>query len=258
VNLSAGAYDTAALAESVANIKGYWPLDADADDDSALGLNGSATGVTFAGRTFPGGGTTATFNDTSSWIRLEDTPPQIGHTAWTINAWVYRTGTGDTASTGTGGVVAEPILTKGVAESEGTPANLNWWIGWRASDMKAVCDLEEASGPNHPLVGSTTLENNKWYMITQTYDGSNHRLYVNGVEDASEALSITPESTSEQHACIGTTMRQNETRDGGFVGDIGKCQTWNTDIGVSAILALYNSGIGSSVSATLVGDASRS
>ena len=44
--------------------------------------------------------------------------PGLGATTFTVEGWFKREGAGLTASTGTGGVVAVPLITKGVAEAE--------------------------------------------------------------------------------------------------------------------------------------------
>ena len=48
----------------------------------------------------------------------------LGATAFTLECWFRRDGAGVTVSTGTGGITAVPLVTKGRGEAE-SPANLN-------------------------------------------------------------------------------------------------------------------------------------
>ena len=56
-------------------------------------------------------------------------------------------------NTGTGGVVAVPLVTKGMAETEGGPVDMNYFLGIRQSDGVLAADFEDtATGLNHPVL----------------------------------------------------------------------------------------------------------
>src|SRR5262245_25849246 len=48
---------------------------------------------------------------------------------FTIECWFKREGTGTAATTGTGGVVAIPLIAKGRAEAEGSNRDMNYFLG---------------------------------------------------------------------------------------------------------------------------------
>lgn len=156
---------------------------------------------------------------------------------FSIGAWIYKTGTGVSVSTGTGGVTAYPIVTKGRGEAE-TPANLklNYFMGWRASDNVLVGDFEDsATGLNHPIAGTTTLSLNTWYHVMYVFDNaaSQAKLYLNGALEAGPTtMAFSPEPNSIQHFGIGTAINSTGVAAGfwsGFIDDPFKSNGAITD-----------------------------
>ena len=63
------------------------------------------------------------FNGSNNYVHLtNDTTLHLN--SFTLEAWIKAGGTGTTTSTGSGGITAVPIITKGRGESD-APANLN-------------------------------------------------------------------------------------------------------------------------------------
>src|SRR5205085_1889491 len=70
----------------------------------------------------------------------------LGASQFTIEAWFRQLGAGQTTSTGTGGVTAVPLVSKGRSESDGSNVDMNYFLGIDASGH-LVADFEEgASG----------------------------------------------------------------------------------------------------------------
>ena len=137
-------------------------------------------------------------------------------------------------STGSGGIAnAIPLITKGRAEVE-TPANLNmdYFLGIDASTGTLVADFEDnANGTNHPVSGTTAITANVWHHAAAVYDTASDtwRLYLDGVLDRTLALggNFTPESTSIQHAAVGSALTSNGTAAGFFQGQVDEVRIWN-------------------------------
>ena len=53
----------------------------------------------------------------------------LGVTNFTIECWFKRQFTGKVSDTGTGGFLAVPLVTKGMAEGEGPRTNMNYFFG---------------------------------------------------------------------------------------------------------------------------------
>jgi hypothetical protein len=58
----------------------------------------------------------------------------VGVSTSTLEIWFYKQGVRVNASTGTGGVSAVPLLTKGRGEAEGNTKDMNFFLGIRGGD----------------------------------------------------------------------------------------------------------------------------
>src|SRR2546428_2356758 len=66
--------------------------------------------------------------------------PGLGVSAFTLETWFMRTGTGTSTTTGTGGIAdAIPLLTKGRAESEGSNVDMNYFLGIQEIGSTHIC-----------------------------------------------------------------------------------------------------------------------
>lgn len=100
----------------------------------------------------------ASFTGTSgaSYIQLESSPgnrfrPTGAMLTFSIFCWFKRNGNGTTptSGTGTGGMTAEPLVTKGMAQSETAGLNCGWFMGLEAigSTYYLGADYEIGSSP---------------------------------------------------------------------------------------------------------------
>ena len=158
--------------------------------------------------------------------------PGLGAATFTIEAWFRRDGAGVATSTGTGGVTAVPLVTKGRSESDGSNVDMNYFLGINSSSNVLAADFEEgAGGPspglNHPISGVTPIQNNVWYHAAATYDGTKWQLFLNGVLERELTVSRPPRSDSIQHAAIGTALNSTGAASGFFDGVIDEVRIWN-------------------------------
>ncbi len=164
----------------------------------------------------------------------------LGLSQFTLECWFRREGTGTTTTTGTGGVTAIPIISKGTDDGNGTTNDINYFLGILSSDNKIVADFEEGTGQptpglNHPVTGTTVIQNNTWYHVAATYDGVNWKIYLNGILETTLAVNRIPQSASIEHAGIGTTMKSTGTASGFFNGRIDEARIWNSAKTISEI-----------------------
>ena len=115
--------------------------------------------------------------------------PGLGTATFTLECWFKRTGTGASLSTGSGGVTAIPLVTKGRGEADGSNVDMNWFLGIRSSDNVLTADFEEGAtgstpGLNHPVAGVTPIVNNQWYHAAVTYNGTKWQLFLDGAFEA--------------------------------------------------------------------------
>ena len=180
------------------------------------------------------------FDGTNDWVKI----PDSNLTSFTLEAWIRPTGLGGTTNTGSGGITAVPILTKGRGESDAPASlNMNYFLGLD-SNNKLVADFEEIDGDNHPVIGNTILSLNVWTHIAATYDSATNfwRLYVNGVLDIAKDLGSnkTPNRLCAQPAAIGTALNSSGTASGYFKGGLDEVRIWDRSRSGAQIAANYN------------------
>ena len=154
--------------------------------------------------------------------------PSLGLSQMTLEAWIKRTGTGQSTSSGSGGVTAIPLIAKGRGEADGDTRDCNYFFGIRSTDGVLAADFEDmATGGNHPVVGTTPVSSDVWHHVAVTYDGTTWRLYLDGQLDATLAANATPRFDSIQHFGLGTAMNSTGVAAGFFDGVIDEARVWN-------------------------------
>jgi fibronectin type 3 domain-containing protein len=171
------------------------------------------------------------FNGSGQYVTFGPAPG-LGAATFTVETWFFREGTGTTASTGTGGVQAVPLVTKGRGEAEGDNRDMNYFLGIRPTDNVLVADFEEGAtgaspGLNHPLAGTTAITSNAWHHAAVTYDGTTLKLYLDGVQNGQLTVGQPPRSDSIQHAALGTAMNSSGVSAGAFAGILDEARVWN-------------------------------
>ncbi|MEX1114532.1 MAG: DNRLRE domain-containing protein [Akkermansiaceae bacterium] len=147
---------------------------------------------------------------------------------FTLETWFRRESSGVSTTTGTGGVVAIPLVAKGRNQFENSTLDTNWFLGIRESDGVLCADFEGAGGANVPVNGFTPITNGVWQHAAATFDGTEWRLYLNGnLEAVRDAGGLTPRVDSIQHASIATAMNSNGLGEGAFGGFMDEVRIWS-------------------------------
>jgi hypothetical protein len=137
-------------------------------DSSGRGNNGTISAATWT--TAGHSGNALSFNGTNSWVTVNDAASLDLTTGMTVEAWVKLT----TVSGWRAVIIKE--TTGGLAY--GLYANTN--LNRPAGVIHTSTDVN--------LYGTAALVANTWAHLATTYDGANLRLYVNGVQVASQAF----------------------------------------------------------------------
>ena len=200
-------------------------------------LFGALVALVLAGSSRPALAQTGlTFNGTSQYVTFGQATSTLGASNFTLEVWFKRTAAGAATSTGTGGITAVPLVTKGRAEADGTTADCNYFFGIRDSAGVAnLCaDYEEGAGQaspglNHPAAGLLAISNNVWYHAAVTFDGTAWRFYLNGVLDRAVQVGTgrLPRNDSAQHAGLATAMTTAGAAAGFFAGSLDEARIWN-------------------------------
>ncbi len=161
--------------------------------------------------------------------------PELGLSEFTLECWVYRTGSGTTSSSGSGGVTAVPLICKGRGEVDGTNADCCYFFGIDSSGVLAADFEDMASGANHPVLGTTELEYNVWHHAAVTYDGATWRIYLDGALENEETENAVPRYDSIQYFSIGTATNSTGQTEGAFDGVIDEVRVWDHERSLSEI-----------------------
>ena len=163
---------------------------------------------------------------------------------FTLETWFRRESGGIATTTGTGGVVAIPLIAKGRNQADNSTLDTNWFLGIRESDGVLCADFEGASGVNVPVTGITPVSTGVWQHAAATFDGTEWRLYLNGnLEGKRSANGLTPRADSIQHASIATAMNSNGLGEGAFGGFMDEVRIWNVSRSHAEIRQSINSEI---------------
>jgi hypothetical protein len=130
------------------------------------------TGTLAAGTTWNAAGRfggALEFNGTTSGVTVQDAPALDLTTGMTLEAWVYPTA----AMTGWHGVIGKDV-------------DVFYLMASSATDTPAIGGTFTAGG-NSNTYAPSPLALNTWTHLAATFDGAMVRLYVNGVQVASQA-----------------------------------------------------------------------
>ena len=245
-------------------LSGLWHLNATSGTTAADGAGNStlnngtvtptATWSPGIGMPFP---TTSglQLNGTTQYVTM-GASPGLRSSAFTVELWFRRTATGLGTSTGSGGVTAIPLITKGRAEGESATQDVNYFFGIDTVTGKLAADFEEAqtgASPslNHPIVGNTVVTSNVWHQAAATYDGTTWRLYLDGAADGSLVVGQPANAAVTSATAIGSALTSTGVADGFFAGQIDEARIWNGARSLGQIQSTMNSEV--STAAGLVG-----
>ena len=100
------------------------------------------------------------------------------------------------------------------------------------------------SAPGTDIVGNTSLLLNNWYHVVGTWNGVNHTLYINGVQDGQIISSIGMSNRPlPDYFSIGSCLyggNGSPTLPGGAYGSMDDIGIWNRALTQSEITTLYN------------------
>src|SRR5262249_39433776 len=136
-------------------------------DASGNGNNGTITNATWSASGKYGGA--LRFNGTSALVTIPDAPSLHLSTGLTLEAWVNPS---------TVNAHRRDVVYKG---------DDNYYLSATSSNASLPDGGLIAGGTYADAFGTSALATNTWSFLTETYDGTTVRLYVNGTQVASTA-----------------------------------------------------------------------
>ncbi|MBI3412883.1 MAG: laminin G domain-containing protein, partial [Candidatus Aenigmarchaeota archaeon] len=214
--------------QAASGLVGYWSFDENttqtARDQSGFGNDGTWTGNNNVTRNLTGRfGNALQFDGEVDVVVIGNLPIFEGMGALTIEAWVnYNLDAGNRAivskfNSGAGGTSYT------IRSKEGNPGFI---------------DFTTFTGGGVNSLSTTQLNNSAWHHIAGTYDGSNQRLYIDGVLQDTDAQSGNIQ-TSNELLCIGAFCDPSQAQPIGnsFNGTIDEVRIYNYSKSASEINA---------------------
>lgn len=168
------------------------------------------------------------FDGLTDHIALGDAA-ELKLSTFTVETWFRKESSGIATTTGTGGVVAIPLVAKGRNQADNSTLDTNWFLGIRESDGVLCADFEGGTGTNVPVSGKTAVAEGEWHHAAVSFDGTHLRIYLDGnLEGVVASNGIMPRADSIQHASIATAMNSNGLGEGAFGGFMDEIRVWNT------------------------------
>lgn len=172
------------------------------------------------------------FNGSSQYVTF-GVADSLGAERFTLECWFYKKGPGKATTSGSGGITTIiPLISKGRGEEDGTNKDMNYIFGINSTTGVLCADFEEgefapSKGLNHPVSGTTPINDNEWYHAAVSFDGLKWRIYLNGVLEKTDSIGVLPRSNSIQHAGLATALTSKGAPDGYFQGILDEVRIWN-------------------------------
>ena len=224
---TAGLASAADNCSSSANVENglvlYYPFNSDtsvADDESNEGNDGTYTGgAAYTGSGYSGGG--GSLDGVNDYIQIAD-DPSLRPAHVSVSMWINPQITYSSGYT--------IFFTK---EQNGSAG------GYILRYFNGNLNFTVMDSSYHPLQVPYTFTAGQWVHIGGTYDGVNHRLYIDGALVAEQPLSITLNHTSKAPR-IGCTA--DPTPSLFFQGTIDDVRVYNRGLSSSEMQSLYAPG----------------
>jgi len=173
-------------------------------------------------------GSSLDFDGASDYVDLGE-PDALKLQTFTLECWFRREGAGQTVTTGAGGITALPLVTKGRGEADGSNVDMNYFLGIDQSGVLAADFESMGGGANHPLLGTTPIQNDQWYHAAAMYDGRYMQLYLDGDLEAEldTGGGVQPRYDSIQDNAIASALKSSGSPGGYFDGQIDEVRIWN-------------------------------
>lgn len=105
-------------------------------------------------------------------------------------------------------------------------------------DLRIVNNLVSFYWNNNAITATHSIDTNRWYHIAVTFDGTNYKLYIDGILDKT-TTGVNPTSNSYDFI-IGAMSQNTYTPYNYFNGWIDELRIWNTDLTVDQIRKMMN------------------
>ena len=222
-----GGLRLAACTPAPAGIAGWWAGD-DNTDDFVAGNDGTlVNGATFAAGKV---GSAFSFDGVDDRLEIPDHPNLDVTTAYTVDAWVFWDGEHPTE-------VFQGVFAKWDPIAGGTDS----YSMFIYEPSRYFYNVLNVNGSSVTFITvSNVVPEDVWFHVAQTWDGSNFRIYVNGVE---VALNNPPSASGSITPNDGPLTISSRSGQHPFVGRIDEVEIFPRALSQAAIQAIVDAGV---------------
>lgn len=166
----------------------HYMLDGNGADSSGNGHHGTVMGATSTANLKNQSNKAMQFSSTSDYIDVPNSAALHPTSGITVAAWVYINAFNPTSPN------ASDIIKKGYDDN----ATGCYLLRYSGGSKKAYFRIRFSDGTTSAPLSTSTLSTGQWYHLLGSYDGSTMKMYVNGTLEASEAVSKTMTSNTDQ------------------------------------------------------------
>jgi len=204
------------------------PLCYPGSGSTVFDLEGSLN-LPISSATFVSNGQGSYFNfNGSSYIGAKNLNLLPSDNTFSMNIWAKKDA----------GVSNVPLFLLSIGANPG-PSGTNPYI--TANDFTEKYTVQFSNGIG--IVNSSSeIPNSVWTMITYTADGTNSKIYIDGVLDgtASQGIGSNPSSNATLYIGAVTDGSNNPLVTNRFTGDVAIVEIYNTALSAGDITTLYN------------------
>lgn len=166
----------------------HYKLDGNGADSSGNNLHGTVMGATSTTNYKNESNKAMQFSSTSHYIDVPNSAALHPTSGITVAAWVYINNFNPTSPN------ASDIIKKGYDDN----APGNYLLRYTGSNKTSYFRLRFADNTATAVATTTTLTTGQWYHLLGSYDGNTMKMYINGTIEASQAVSKTMTSNTDQ------------------------------------------------------------
>jgi hypothetical protein len=211
---------------------GWWPFNANANDESGNGNNGTVNGATLTTDRF--GVANKAYNfDGNDWIELNLLPAINNSNELAVSVWVKSSGTNSNTNCSVG--CAQYYFSRGNEGGNGFGI-----FSTQSSTPNFVSSINGSfSGQTVISSSITTIPHSQWNHLLMNYDGVNIYYYLNGVLVGTTPYTVNVGIGNTTNAVFGRQFVPNFPYY--TVGKIDDGAIWNRALTQQEITALYQS-----------------
>lgn len=207
----------------------YFPCDGNALDLSGNNANGTLHRPTYTTDRFNQPNKALLFNEYGQYI---DVPTDIWSENLTLSAWIYVDDFGSISLETSGKAIFFKALYTGY--------NLDYVlsVGYIANmQAKVSFNFGQDSSRYINMFSNSTLQTNKWYLVTATRANGVAKIYINGDLDAMATYSFIP---ANQH--FNLKLGMTHSSDQSFSGKLDELKIYDRALSAKDVQNLYHEG----------------